>query len=214
MIHTKKELKFYIIADRIMNGMPEKRSIFEALYFDYGKVKIVSYLRAMRYYAYYVNTTHKRFSLRSLIKQWWGHKYNKLGMKLGLSIGFNSIGYGLVIPHFGTIIVNGDARVGNYACIHTCTCIAGRKIIGDYFYLSTGSQITGDIVIGNGVTVAAHSLVNHSTKDNVLLAGAPAEEKKNNYPIWTDRDGISFKKRVDRIKEIERLYSIETTNTM
>lgn len=31
MITTKKELKFYIMADRIMNGYPAKRGIMNAL---------------------------------------------------------------------------------------------------------------------------------------------------------------------------------------
>lgn len=31
MIKTKKELKFYIMADRIMNGYPAKRGIINAL---------------------------------------------------------------------------------------------------------------------------------------------------------------------------------------
>ena len=37
----------------------------------------------------------------------------------------NSLGYGAVIPHYGTIVVNGDARLGNYCVLHTSTCIAG-----------------------------------------------------------------------------------------
>ena len=115
----------------------------------------------------------------------------------------NSLGYGVVIPHYGTIVVNGEARVGNFAVLHTCTCIAGRKTIGDHFYLSTGSQVTGDIILGDGVSVSAHSLVNKSSENNVLLVGAPAQVKKTDYPLWVERDGETFTARVKRVKELQ-----------
>ena len=122
-------------------------------------------------------------------------------MQLGFSIGHNSLGYGVVLPHYGTIVINGEARVGNFAVLHTCSCIAGKKVIGDYLYLSTGSQITGDITLGDGVSVAAHSLVNKSSGDHVLLVGSPAEIKQTNYPLWVERDGETF---VNRVKKVEQ----------
>lgn len=60
------------------------------------------------------------------------------GMKLGFTIAENVFGYGLVIPHYGTIVVGSGNRIGNYAVLHTSTCItAGKKNIGDGLYLST-----------------------------------------------------------------------------
>lgn len=137
------------------------------------------------------------------MRGYWGYKYKKLGIKLGFTIGYNSLGYGVLIPHYGTIVVNGDARVGNYAVLHTCTCIAGKKQIGDFFYFSTGSQITGNIKLGNGVTVAAHSLVNQSFGGNCLLVGAPAVVKKSEYPLWKDRDGERFIGRVEKVEKLK-----------
>lgn len=137
-------------------------------------------------------------------KALWGRKFRKLSIRLGYSIGPNSLGYGVLLPHYGTIVVNGEARVGNYAVLHTCTCIAGKKEIGDYLYLSTGSQITGDITLGDGISVAAHSLVNKSFEGQVLLAGTPAEVKRTDYPLWVERDGDAF---VNRVKKVEQLRS-------
>lgn len=97
-----------------------------------------------------------------ILRFYWGRKFRGGGMQLGLSIGHNSLGYGVIIPHYGTIVVNGEAAIGNFAVLHSFTCIAGKKTIGNYLYLSTGSQITGDIVLGDGVTVSALSLVNKS----------------------------------------------------
>lgn len=68
-------------------------------------------------------------------------RYKSLGIKLGFTIPINVFGYGLVIPHYGTIVVGAGNTIGNYAVLHTSTCItAGNKIIGDALYLSTGAK--------------------------------------------------------------------------
>ena len=131
----------------------------------------------------------------------------KLGVKLGFSIGTNSLGYGVVIPHYGTIVINENARIGNYAVLHTCTCVAGGdKIIGDGLYLSTGSQIVGSVKLGDGVTIAAHSLVNKSFKGNTLIAGTPSEIKKENYSVWyeSERDKARFSVYICEIEKIRK----------
>ncbi|WP_155267486.1 serine O-acetyltransferase [Xylanibacter ruminicola] len=141
------------------------------------------------------------------MKAYWWYRYYKLGVKLGFTIGYNSLGYGVLIPHHGTIVVNGNARVGNFAVLHTCTCIAGKKEIGDYLYFSTGSQIVGNINLGDGITVASHSLVNHSEDSNLLLAGVPAVVKRLNYTKWPETDRV-YNSRVQRVKTLfNRFYS-------
>ena len=206
MIQTKKDLRFYVAADRIMNGLPTHRGLKELVMNcidrPVGGV-IISYLRALRHYAYYKNTARRMLSWRALPMIYWHRRWNKLSLKLGFSIGANSLGYGVVIPHHGTIVVNQDAIIGNYAVLHTCTCVAGGdKTVGDYFYLSTGSQVVGKLTLGDGVTVAAHSLVNTSAGNNCLMAGAPAQLKHDDYPLWTERDGERF---VERVKAVEAL---------
>lgn len=134
-------------------------------------------------------------------------RLSKLGIKCGFSIGPNSLDYGVVIPHYGTIVVNANARIGRYAVLHTCTCVAGGdKEIGDGLYLSTGSQIVGPVVLGNGVTIAAHSLVNKSFGSNVLVAGAPAVVKREKQLAWyeTDRDKATFFTRVQEIDSLRK----------
>lgn len=120
MIQSRKDLSFYVAADRIMNGLPEKKSIkkFVRNYIDrpVGGV-IISYLRALRHYAYYKNTTRSMLSWRALPMMYWHRRWNKLSLRLGFSIGANSLGYGVVIPHHGTIVVNQDAIIGNYAVL-------------------------------------------------------------------------------------------------
>ena len=192
-----------------MNGLPEGRSIKEviATLFDRPiRGVIMEYLRALRYVAYYKNTMKTPYCLKGIHFFIWHRRLNKLSLKLGFSIGVNSLGYGVVIPHHGTIVVNENARIGNYAVLHTSTCIAGgEKNIGDYFYLSAGSQVVGKLTLGDGVSVAAHSLVNCSYGDRVLLVGSPAMQKHDNYPLWVERDGVQFE---ERVKKTETLKSV------
>lgn len=209
MIKSKKDLLFYIAADRIINGYSPFRSfktrMKETFLIGGGKTVIINYLRHLRRYAYYYNNHKCLFSWNSIMMAYEHYKVAKLGVKCGFSIGQNSLGYGVVIPHYGTIVINSGARIGNYSVIHTCTCVAGgNKIIGDGFYLSTGCQVVGSLRIGNGVTVAAHSLVNKSFDNNVLIVGAPAVIKRKDQPVWynTERDRERYSK---LIKEIEKL---------
>ncbi len=214
MISSKKDLSFFIAADRIMNGYPATRSLKsrlkETLAINGSKVMVIRYLYHLRRYAYYYNTHKRLFSWNTIMMTYEHFKVAKLGLKCGFSIGQNSLGYGVVIPHYGTIVINSESRIGNYAVIHTSTCIAGGdKIIGDGFYLSTGCQVVGALKIGDGVTVAAHSLVNKSFESNLLLVGAPAIVKRNNQPVWynTDRDRDRFSKYIEQIELLRnRIY--------
>ena len=102
MIQTKKNLQFYVAADRIMNGLPAYRGLKEKVrdLIDrpVGGV-IICYLCALRHYAYSKNTTRRLLSWHTLQMVYWHRRWNKLSLKLGFSIGANSLGYGVVIPH-------------------------------------------------------------------------------------------------------------------
>lgn len=205
MIKSKKDLDFYIAADRIMNGLPAKRGLKELLFGRILGGAIIDYLRSLRKYEFYSNTTHSSFTPRVLLRFVWGCRFRRLGMKLGFSIGRNILGYGVVIPHYGTIVINGEANIGNFCVLHTSICIAGgNKNIGDYFYLSAGSQLIGNITLGDGVTVAAHSLVKDSADSNTLMAGSPAVVKREQYPIWPERDGSKYTRRVEKVMSIRK----------
>lgn len=119
-------------------------------------------MRLLRKVQYY---NSKKGLLSKLISILIKIRYNRTSQKLGFSIDYSSFGYGLVIPHYGTIVVGGPNKIGNFAVLHTSTCIAGGgKTIGDGLYLSSGSQIIGYLNIGDNVTIASHSLVIHDCK--------------------------------------------------
>ena len=201
IIKTKKELKFVICADEIMNGW--RKGFFNALKTFFLPNNIRAFLKEMRMVSYY---KHQKGLLNKLIYSFHYTKYRKLGLKLGFSIGYDTLGYGVVIPHYGTIVVGGSNRIGNYAVLHTSTCISDNgKIIGDGLYLSTGAKITSKIKLGNNISIGANSLVNKNCEqDNVLLAGMPAKIIKQEE-TWYIRD--SFDKKVKTVEELRKLYA-------
>ena len=150
----------------------------------------MSFLVNLRKYEYYANNNYK------FRKHWYFYRLYWLSVKLGFSISPNVFGYGLVIPHRGTIVVGNGNKIGNYCVLHTSTCITARKKqIGDGFYLSTGAKVIHDIHLNNNISVGANSVVNKSLEDNhCLIAGMPAKKIKDSDP-WYIRDGAEFARR-------------------
>lgn len=208
MIRTKNQLRFYIQADRIMSGLPinmglrERASILIKEFL--GIYDTSEFLRAMRKYAYYHNTYTETEKIgHRILRLYWKYRYVKLGQKLGFTIGFNVFGYGLLIPHNGTIVINGTCRVGNFAVLHTCSLIGGTgKEIGDALYLATGAKILRNIKLGDNVQIAANSLVNKSFGSGILLAGSPAEIKKESLGAWYELQGSPWKERAEMVMKL------------
>lgn len=207
-ISDKKTLCFCILADRMMNRgyfkVPFKRRIFNFFNPDY----IMLFLEAMRKVQYYTNRNNKVGG--GILLHYYKLKFFKLSRKLGFSVGYNVFDYGLVIPHYGTIVVGNSNRIGPYAVLHTSTCITdkGRRI-GKGLSLSTGAKITGGEILGDNVVVAANSVVTKSFLDgNVLLVGMPAIVKKY-IPDWYSSLDSETKGRVDAIEKLKiemRIY--------
>lgn len=204
MIKSKKELLFYIKADRIMNGLNSEKSLKEKLLRSVTNAyDIIKYLEYMRKYSYYKNIKNQSF-IERLFQFCYGTQFRSLGAKLGFSIDPDALGYGVVIPHYGTIVV-GCNVIGNYAVLHTSTCIAAcNSIIGDGFNMCTGSVISKNVSIGNYVSVCSNSLVNKSFNDNVLLGGSPAIIKKDNYSAWWKNDGIKYELRIQAVEKLKK----------
>lgn len=201
MIASKAERDFYIKADRMMNRgyftPPMKIRIKNLIARDH----IMDYLVALRKTAYCMNTGGFR-------KHPWAifHalRYRRLGLRLGFSIGYNAIGYGVVIPHYGTIVVGESNHIGNYAVLHTSICITNNeKNIGDGLYCATGAKITSKCNLGSYVSVGANSVVNKDFPDNVMIAGTPAQVIKETE-AWFIRDGEFYHNKVKRIEELKQ----------
>lgn len=166
----------------------------------------MTYLKHLRFCQYYKHISG--FS-NKLIFLYHRHRYQKLGERLGFSIGYNVFGYGLHIPHYGTIVVNNQCKIGNYCVLHTSVCIGGKgKVIGDGLYVGSGAMLMGPIHLGNGVSVASQSLVNKSFEESeIMLAGVPAMLKKKRK-IWYEEENSVHFERVKRIEILKSKYGL------
>ncbi len=99
-------------------------------------------------------------------------------MKLGFTVPTHVFGPGLALVHYGSVVVNQDARVGRNARVHSGVNIGdahGRAPrIGDNVYLGPGAKVFGDILVGDGAIIGANAVVNRDVPPNVTVGGVPA----------------------------------------
>jgi len=140
--------------------------------------EIRKYLKALRMEEYHMRKGHK------LHGYYWRRKRNILGMKLGFVIHPFNFGPGLRIWHFGSIIVNPNARIGDNCQIHGNCCIGNQggasqdsPIIGNNVNIGQGAQILGGVRIADGVKIGAGAVVVRSVlTPGVTVVGVPAHE--------------------------------------
>jgi serine O-acetyltransferase len=170
---------------------------------DYFKEKIappiiIQYLYYLRRVEYCSNCPSL---FNKVIGVYYRLKYRKLGIKCGFSIPPNVFGPGLSIPHYGTIIVNHNARVGNCCRLHACVNIGASAgddnapHLGDNCYIGPSAVIFGDIVLADNTTISANSTVNKSLDTpNCVIAGSPAKVVKENYANWLHFNSLTNSK--------------------
>ncbi|MGY5773432.1 serine O-acetyltransferase [Vibrio antiquarius] len=171
MIRNKQEYKYYLKQDLLQLGI-------DGTFKDYLKNDIWRFQRALRTAEYYQNCSKSK-----LLKLITRFRYLSISKKLGFTIPLNTFKEGLSIAHYGTIVVNGKARVGRNCRIHVCVNIGADILdgsiaptIGDNAYIGPGAKLYGGIVLGDNVTVGANAVVNKSFSDgNCVLAGVPAK---------------------------------------
>lgn len=178
MIKSKKDYLLYLEADRLALGKRKSR------------LKIVGdeiwrFQRLMRKAEYYKNCS--RTVLGRIYSCWLQYRYYRFRIKLGFSIPLNVFGPGLSIAHFGTIVVNGNAKVGKNCRIQECVTIGATNgsesapILGDNVFIGSGARIIGDIEIANDIAIGANAVVTTSfSESSITIAGVPAKKISNN----------------------------------
>lgn len=203
VVTTREELKFFMLADMMMNKRTFKYSIRQRFETFLSPDYVIQYLQAMRKTSFHkfkvshlLQIKNSKCGVRCLFSIVYHFmcyalnysRFSRLGVKLGFSIGYNTLGYGVWIPHHGTIIVGDSNRLGNFACLHSSICITSTgKTIGENCFIGTGAKLISHFDLGNNVQVGANSVVNKTFKDKVCLVGSPATVKKLvDDPWWKD----------------------------
>lgn len=191
MILNKNDYKYYLQQDVIANGYNNhnKTCFAQKLKNVLFPNKIMEFLRLLRKVEFLTNCGSGPFDKISLY--YYRIKLRNMQFKLGFSIPINVFGPGLSIPHYGTIIVNSNAKIGAYCRIHACVNIGasggGKSApqIGDNCYLGPSTVIFGGIKIANNVTIGANATVNKSFEENnITIAGTPARVVKQETSSW------------------------------
>lgn len=180
MILSKEDLLNYLEADRIALGRNKigfVNKLIRLISPDY----IWDFQRLLRKLEYYKNIKNNGF-INKLIYLYLRLKYKKLSVKLGFTIPENVFGPGLAIVHYGTIVVNQNAKIGANCRIHVGTNIGASggtnkaPQIGDNVYIAPGVKIIGDIKIPSNTAIGANSVVTKSfDEENMMIAGIPAK---------------------------------------
>jgi serine O-acetyltransferase len=112
-----------------------------------------------------------RFVLMSL--------YRKYSAKTGIEFSTEKLGGGVIMPHWGRIILNAKNIGDNLYVFHNVTIgndyTTGKPEIGDNVFIGTNSVILGNIKIGSNVVIGACSFVNTDIPSNSIAAGVPAK---------------------------------------
>ena len=202
MIRSKAEYKQYLAQDKKALGLKDDCSFLQKAKMLLCPNLIWEFEKSMRKVEYIKNV--------QLRQSKWGGKilvclrlylalrrYWKLSLKLGFSIPVNTFGPGLSIAHYGTIIVNDNARIGANCRLHCCVNIGASKgsrkapQIGNNVYIGPSSVLFGDIIIADNVTIGANATVNKSfEQENVVLAGSPAKIVKENCENWLEFNNV------------------------
>lgn len=179
MITNKEQLKTYLYQDREALMIPQGRRFPRPVYDEIWKYQIL--LRKAEYAG-----NCKKGALYLPWRLWRKAAAHRRGLKLGFSIPLNVFGAGLSIAHCGTIVVNGNARIGKNCRIHENVTIGASgsekaPVIGDNVFIGTGAKIIGDITIADHVVIGAGAVVVKSCLEpGVTIAGNPAKKISEN----------------------------------
>lgn len=187
---TKTELKQYLSRDALKYETMTsnwKRKLVYLLASNPASTQhyLWRYVKCLRYCEYYYSNSSVA-KTTNLITLYYSLKYiykisclRKLSYRLGIQIPPGCFKEGLQIFHYGSIIVNEDARVGVDAIIYAGVLIGAKNnqapIIGDRCFIGAGSKILGGVHVGNDVTIAPNAVVVHDVPDNAIVAGVPAK---------------------------------------
>ena len=175
MIDSKSAYKRYLAQDQLaLNRQQDKHPKF------FGD-EIWKFEILLRKVEYDINCRHGLSAL--IIGKYHKFRFHRLSVKLGFTIPPNVFGEGLSIPHYGTIVVHGAARVGKNCRLQEGVTIGATDgshdaaVIGDNCYFGSGAKVIGEVSIADDVAVGSGAVVTRDIKDpGTTWAGVPARK--------------------------------------
>lgn len=132
-------------------------------------------------YTYFLR--HAQAATNPLTRWYWAYRLRRCSHKYGFQIPYQTkIGRGFRLAHFGQIVVNPAAVIGD-DCTLAQGCLIGsaqgkRKgtpTIGNRCQISANSIVLGGVSIGDDVLVAPGAFVNFDVPSNSIVIGNPGK---------------------------------------
>lgn len=128
--------------------------------------------------------TYRKFQANrdNIIGVYYRKKLDLIERKTGIHIEGNpNFGRGLIIGHYGRIIINGAAQFGEQIYITHGITIGrnaigkkkGTPVIGNKVRIGANASIVGNVRIGNDVLIAPNAFVNIDVPDHSVVVGNP-----------------------------------------
>ena len=118
-----------------------------------------------------------------LTAYFWRRKKNNLGSRLGLQIYAGTCARGLHIWHYGSVIISGDAVIGENCTIHGQACIGSdgvsdeAPVLGKNLDIGVGAKIIGGVTLADDIRIGAGAVVVKSCEiPGATLVGVPARQ--------------------------------------
>ncbi|MBD5487984.1 MAG: serine acetyltransferase [Lachnospiraceae bacterium] len=179
MIDSKEKYKYYLQQDRIALGRSgDKRPKL----FGDETWKFEILLRKLEYYM-----NCRKDPIGVIIRKWYSFRFHRLSIRLGFVISPNVFEGGLSIPHYGTLVVHANAKVGKNCRLLQGTAIVAdggshdAALVGDNCFFGVGAKVVGAVRIADDVAVGAGAVVTKDiTEAGTTWVGVPARKISDN----------------------------------
>ena len=136
---------------------------------------IWKYIKSMRYVEYYETLRKKHKFIYLFPSAYYHARLRKYARITGYQIPPFTCGKGLTIWHWGTIIVNGAAQIGDNCTLHTGVLLGHKKpnegcpIVGNNVFIGAGTKIIGNITIGDNVIIGQNCVITKDIPANSVI---------------------------------------------
>lgn len=179
MITNKKEYCEYLQQDQLALGRQKDR---RPRFFGDEIWKLERLLRRAEY-----TKNCKKGPIGIVLGKYYGYRFHRLSVRLGMTLPINVFGPGLAIPHYGTIVVHANAKIGSNCRLQEGVTIGAANgsheaaVIGNNCYFGSGAKVIGAVRIADDVAVGANAVVTRDiSEQGTTWAGIPAHKISDN----------------------------------
>lgn len=134
------------------------------------------YIVALRHTEYHINN-HTLY--HRIMHKYWLWRLRHYSHITGFQIDPNTCGKGLFLGHYGYIVVNSRAQVGEH-CVFSPGVVIGATdkgipTIGNHVTLCTGAKVVSRVTVGDHAIIAPNTVVIKDVPARATVSGVPAQ---------------------------------------